>query len=286
MISLVKPLERRAAISAQEPSNPPGAPLPPLQKVVLAGVEIDNVSFDQALERIDQLVRGPGPSLVVTPNVDHICQLQQNPRYQEIYARADLVLADGMPLIWASRFLGTPLGERVTGSDLFPRICGLAARRGYRVYLLGGLGGVAEKAKAVLEERYPGLEITGTYSPPFGFEHDPEEMAGIVERIAKASPQILFVGLGAPKQEFFIAETMDTLRIPVSMGVGASFDFVAGTMKRAPGFMRRWGLEWLFRLLQEPGRLFHRYLIRDMGFFRLILKQRLGSGPRAGQRSS
>ena len=148
-----------------------------------------------------------------------------------------------------------------------------------------------------MEERYPGLEITGTYSPPFGFEHDPREMAGIVERIAKASPQILFVGLGAPKQEFFIAETMDALNIPVSMGVGASFDFVAGTMKRAPGFMRRWGLEWLFRLLQEPGRLFHRYLIRDMGFFpadpqakaglwppgrpKVLLKGRLGLTQRA-----
>lgn len=239
---------------------------------------VHNVTFDQALERIDLLVRAGRPSLVVTPNVDHICQLQQNARYQEVYARADLVVADGMPLIWASRFLGTPLRERVTGSDLFPRICGLAAQKGYPVYLLGGLEGVAEKAKAVLEERYPGLEITGIYSPPFGFEHDPGEMAGIVERIRRAGPRILFVGLGAPKQEFFIAETMEDLRIPVSMGVGASFDFVAGTMKRAPGFMRRWGLEWLFRLGQEPVRLFRRYLIRDMGFFRLILRQRLKSG--------
>ena len=242
-------------------------------------MKIDNVTFAQALDRIEFLISTPGPSMVVTPNVDHICQLQGNQRYQNAYARADLVVADGMPLIWASKFLGDPLKEKVSGSDLFPALCERAAQRGFSMFFLGGLPGVAQKAREELERRFAGIDIRGTYSPPFGFENDPNELARIRDMIVSASPDLLFVALGSPKQEYFILDHLESLNVPVSLGVGASLDFVAGTMKRAPRFMQRAGLEWLFRLAQEPGRLFHRYLIRDPAFLRLIMTQRL-RGPK------
>ena len=254
-----------------------GQPRP--KRVLLAGVEIDNISFKGALDLIESLIRAPGPSLVVTPNVDHICQLQDDLRYREAYARADLAVADGMPLLWASRFLGHPLQEKISGSDLFPAMCDRASRRGYAIFLLGGLPGVAQKAKEVLEQRFPKIDIRGTYSPPFGFENDPGEISRIREMIISAAPHLLFVALGSPKQEYFIYDNMNILNVPVSIGVGASFDFVAGTVRRAPRFIQRLGLEWLFRLAQEPRRLFRRYLIRDTAFFRLILGQKL-HGPK------
>ena len=232
-----------------------------------------------ALDLIESLIRAPGPSLVVTPNVDHICQLQDDLRYREVYARADLAVADGMPLLWASRFLGHPLQEKISGSDLFPAMCDRASKRGYAIFLLGGLPGVAKKAKEVLEQRFPKIDIRGTYSPPFGFENDPGEISRIREMIISAAPHLLFVALGSPKQEYFIYDNMNILNVPVSIGVGASFDFVAGTVRRAPRFIQRLGLEWLFRLAQEPRRLFRRYLIRDTAFLRLILGQKL-HGPK------
>jgi len=244
-------------------------------RIKLLGVEIDNVTFDETLLAIDRLVGWKIPSYIVTPNVDHLITLQEDTFFREIYKNATLVVPDGVPLLWAARFLGTPLTERVTGADLFSAVCQLAADKGFTLFFLGGFPGVAAKAKALLEKRYPEIKIVGTYSPPFGFEKDSQEIEHICSVILESTPDLLFVGLGAPKQEKFIWEYRDIIHVPVSIGVGAAFDFVVGTIRRAPIWVQRCGLEWLFRLSMEPRRLFKRYILKDLVFFKLVYLQKV-----------
>lgn len=241
--------------------------------VRLFDIDIDNVTMGQAVARIDQLVQEKTNSYVVTPNVDHIMKLQADSAFREIYRGASLVIADGMPLIWASKLLKKPLKERVTGADLFPEVCKLAAQKGYRVYLLGANEGVAHKAAVKLREMFPGLTICGTYSPSFGFEKNVEENEKILAMLREAKPDILFVGVGAPKQEKWIYKYRDHYSIPVALGVGASFDFIAGTIQRAPKWMQDTGLEWFYRFMMEPKRLFRRYFIDGSQFLTLTLKE-------------
>jgi N-acetylglucosaminyldiphosphoundecaprenol N-acetyl-beta-D-mannosaminyltransferase len=203
-------------------------------------------------------------------------KLQNDAEFRQIYDNASLVLADGMPLIWASKFLGTSLKEKISGSDLFPKLCKVAAEKGYRLFFMGGRPGAALKAAEVLRDRYPDIQIVGTYSPPFGFENDREENDKIVRAIKNAKPDILFVGLGAPKQEKWIYKYRNDYQVPMSIGVGVSFEFVSGMVKRAPLWMQRVGLEWFWRLMMEPKRLWKRYLVDDPVFFWLVLKQKLG----------
>ena len=246
------------------------------ERILLGGVQIDRVTMAEALVRIEDLAETGRGAFVVTPNADHIVKLQKDSGFREVYRHADLVLADGMPLIWAARFLGTPLPERVTGSDLFPRVCQMAAARDYGLFLLGGRPGAADRAGEILRERYPGLRIVGTYCPPFGFEHRPEENQKITALIRAAEPHILCVGLGAPKQEKWIFQYREAVGVPVSLGIGVTFEFVAGMVRRAPVWMQKTGLEWLYRLLMEPKRLWRRYLVDDPAFFYFIFKQKLG----------
>lgn len=160
----------------------------------------------------------------------------------------------------------------------FPRLCERATRKGYRLFFLGGRPGAARMAKERLERKFPSISIVGTHCPPFGFERDARENEKIEAMIRSVSPDILLVGLGAPKQEKWIYRHHKRLDVPVSIGVGASFEFLAGMVKRAPQWMQGTGLEWFWRLMMEPGRLWKRYLIRDMRFFHLILRQKLGGG--------
>lgn len=241
--------------------------------VTLLGIAIDNLDLAAALQRFDSLVRARRPALVVTPNVDHLINLQTDVEFRRIYAQAALVLADGMPLLWAARFLGTPLRAKLSGSDVFADICALATSRGYRMFFLGGRDDAAERAAALMRSRFPGLHID-TYAPPFGFERDATELARIEARLVAAAPDILMIGLGSPKQERFAAQHAMRLAIPVSMGIGVTFEYTAGMVRRAPVWMQRNGLEWLFRLAMEPTRLWRRYVLRDPQFFWLILKQR------------
>jgi N-acetylglucosaminyldiphosphoundecaprenol N-acetyl-beta-D-mannosaminyltransferase len=247
-------------------------------KVTICGTAVDNVTMAEAVERIAGLVAAGEPSFVVTPNVDHIVRLQHDDGFRRAYADASLVLADGSPLLWASRVLGSPLAERVTGSDLFPELCRRAAERSWSVYFFGGRPGAAEEAGVRMRARFPGLAVAGTDCPPLGFERDPAVDAACVRRIREARPDILFVGLGAPKQEKWIHAHRADLGVPVSVGIGVTFDFVAGMVRRAPLWLQRAGLEWLWRLLMEPGKLWRRYLIDDTRFFRLVLAQRRGAG--------
>lgn len=242
------------------------------------GINIDNVSLQEACRLIIKKAKEKDKyDYVVTPNVDHIIKLRKDKEFAEVYKKATIVLADGMPLVWASKLLGSPLNERVTGSDVFPLVCEMAAKEGITVYFLGGLDGVADKAKENLIKKYPSLKVVGTYSPPFGFENDIIENTKIINQINKVKPDILFVGVGAPKQEKWMYNNLEQLRVPISLGIGASFDFVAGTINRAPKWMQKNGIEWLWRFGQEPKRLFKRYFIEDMAFIAIVYKEMIAS---------
>ncbi|MFA1711682.1 WecB/TagA/CpsF family glycosyltransferase [Peribacillus frigoritolerans] len=246
-----------------------------MNKIKQFSLNIDNVTLVEACDKVIEMAENKASyDYVVTPNVDHIIKLQKDFEFREVYESASLILADGMPLIWASKFLKRPLKEKVSGSDLFPEICKAAAEKNLSVYFLGGLDNVAKKASETLIAKYPKLNVVGHYSPPFGFENDQLVNESVVLKIKKANPDILFVGVGAPKQEKWIFNNLNRLCVPVSLGIGASFDFIAGTKKRAPIWMQNSGLEWLYRFFQEPKRLFKRYFIDDSKFVYLLMKEK------------
>ena len=239
-------------------------------------------SLEDIAQEVVRLAARAVPAMVVTPNADHVVNLERDPALRAAYVRADLVVPDGMPVVWAARLLGTPVKERVTGSDLMPRLCEIAAQRGLKVFLLGGAEGVAERATDKLVQRYPGLVVCGTSCPSPGFERDPAQNESIVGAIRRSEADLVFVCLGSPKQEVWTCEHLAQFDHGVFLGVGAAIDFCAGTTERAPGWMRRSGLEWLFRLWREPGRLIGRYT-RDLYFFVLLARQ-LWRRARAGTR--
>jgi len=241
--------------------------------ICFAGTKIDNLTMREVINGIEELIQKEESSYVVTPNAAHIVLLQKDKEFKKIYQGARLAIPDGMPLLWGAKILGKSLREKVSGSDLLPAFCEVAAKKRYKLFFLGAGPGVAAKAARILTQKNLGLKIIGAYSPPFGFENDKGENRKIVQVIKEAKPDVLFVGLGAPKQEKWIWRHKDELQVPVSIGVGITFDFIAGTVKRAPEWMQKCGLEWLFRLCQEPGRLWKRYLIGNAIFVWLVLKE-------------
>lgn len=234
---------------------------------------IDNLTMSETLNEIDKLIQKKNCSYVVTPNVDHIVRLEKDAELQKVYKNASLILTDGKPLIWISKWYRTPIKEKISGSDLFPKVCELAANKNYTMYLLGAAEGVADTAARNLMKKYPGLNIVGTYSPPFGFEKNEQE----INKIKDVHPDILIVGLGCPKQEKFMYYHCKELGVPISFGLGASIDFEAGKIKRAPKWMSEHGLEWLYRITQDPKRLVKRYLVDDMKIVGLAGKYRRGA---------
>lgn len=247
-----------------------------MARMRLMNTEIDNLTMDETLDAIDSLIKEDNCSYVVTPNVDHIVQLEKDEELKRVYENASLILTDGKPLIWISNWYKTPIKEKISGSDLFPRVCDLAAKKGYTMYLLGAAEGVADKAAKNLMNKYKGLNIVGTYSPPFGFEKDKLELKKIERQIQEVHPDILIVGLGCPKQEKYMYHHCKELDVPISFGLGASIDFEAGNIKRAPRRMSEHGLEWLYRITQDPKRLAKRYLVDDMKIIRIARKYRRG----------
>ena len=243
-----------------------------MARVPFMNTQIDNYTMEEAIDAIDRLICQDKNGYVVTPNIDHIVKLESDQLLQKVYADADIILTDGKPMIWMSRLYGTPIKEKVSGSDLFPNLCRLAAGKGYRVFLLGAAEGVAAKAALNLQNKFPGLIIAGTYSPPFGFEKDEKELQNILRIVTEAKPHILIVGLGCPKQEKFIYNYKDELNVPVSLGLGASIDFEAGILKRAPKWMADHGFEWFYRIVQDPKRMAKRYFVDDMKIIRLFFK--------------
>jgi N-acetylglucosaminyldiphosphoundecaprenol N-acetyl-beta-D-mannosaminyltransferase len=229
----------------------------------LAGVLIDQVDVETAVARIEQFLRSDGAHQVVTVNLDFLSIAQRNILFRETINRSDLAVPDGMPLVWMSRLNGYRIAERVTGVTLVGESCRLAAESGLRPFLLGAGPGVADAAARTLQERYPELQIAGTYSPPFG-PFSTAENDRMVAAIREAETDLLFVAFGAPLQDIWIREHLSQLNVRMAMGVGCALDLLAGTVRRAPGWMQRSGLEWSYRLLQEPRRLWRRYLIDDV----------------------
>lgn len=228
----------------------------------LFNYEVDPLVMDEAVEEILAWIvaRDPVCRYVVTPNVNHTVLLERHVGLRLAYRDAGLVLVDGMPLVLAARLFGRPVPERVAGSDLVPRLFDEADRRnGIRVFLLGAAPGVAQCAARQIEHRWPRCRVAGTHSPPVGFERDAAENDGIVAAVARARPDLLVVGLGAPKQELWVHAHRERLAVPVALCVGAAIDFLAGEKRRAPAWMRRAGLEWLHRIGSEPRRLAKRY---------------------------
>ncbi|MCC8050029.1 MAG: WecB/TagA/CpsF family glycosyltransferase [Clostridiales bacterium] len=235
--------------------------------------EIDNITFEEALAWIE-LHLDSTAAYIVTPNIDHIVRLETDTEFQKAYQGASLVLTDGQPLIWISKWLGTPIKEKISGSDLFPRVCRLAAKKGYRMYFLGAAPGVADMAAQKLKASCPGLQVVGTCSPEYGFEKDEGRVREIWRDIHQTKPDILIAALGTPKQEIFLWQYQDELQGMLGIGIGAGLDFAAGNVTRAPRWMQKCGLEWFYRLCHEPKRLFKRYLVDDLKILPIVWKYR------------
>lgn len=242
--------------------------------VRILGVKVSAVNMDVALAAIEGWVAERSRHYVCVSGAHGLTESHYDPELRRIHNEAGMVTPDGMPLVWFSHWMGLRHVERVCGPDLLPETCARSQARGYRHFFYGGGPGVAALLARRLEERYPGLQITGVYEPPFR-PLTPEEDRQVVERINAARPDIVWVGLSTPKQERWMAEHRDRIEAPVLIGIGAAFDFHAGLRKRAPRWMQRSGLEWAFRLLSEPGRLWRRYLIGHAQFMGLLALQLL-----------
>jgi N-acetylglucosaminyldiphosphoundecaprenol N-acetyl-beta-D-mannosaminyltransferase len=234
------------------------------------GTLVDHIDRRAAIDRIDGFLWSGQPHQVVTVNLDFLSIAERDDRFRALINSADLAVADGMPLVWLSRLRGEPLAERVAGVELVEDSCALAAQTGHGVFLLGAGPGIAATAAERLKERHPGLRIVGTYSPPMGPLRR-KESERLVRMIRDAAPGFLFVALGAPRQDIWIQDHLQELNVPVSMGVGCVFDLLAGVSTRAPRWMQSAGLEWSYRLLREPRRLWRRYILNDLPMFGRLL---------------
>lgn len=246
-----------------------------VESVQLFGIRMNRVTLQEAISLLLGWMTQPAACrYIVTPNVDHIVKLQTHPAMRSAYQAASLVVADGWPLVAASRWLGQPLPERVAGSDLVPGI--LAADKAiddFRVFLLGAASGVAATAAERIHARWPGVRVCGYSSPLPGFEVDAAQTAQIVDEINAASPHLLIVGLGAPKQELWLMENAAKLQVPVAIAAGATIDFLAGVQTRAPIWVQKLRMEWLFRLMTDPKRLAGRYVRDAIEFPRLVFNE-------------
>ena len=249
-----------------------------MRKQPLLNTTINNVSMVEALQTICQLIEEKSKSYVVAVNVDVIIKIDKDEYLQRIADEATLTLVDGKPLMWIAKWHKHPVKEKISGSDLVPELCKIAAEKGYSIYIIGGAEDVLEKAKGNLCSEIKGIRIVGTYSPPFGFENDPEEIDKINKKITRVHPDIVIACFGCPKQEKWIYENYLKYDGTVSICAGATVDFLAGSVKRAPKWMTEHGLEWFYRFLQEPKRLFKRYFIEDMKIMKLIIKYSRGGG--------
>ncbi len=223
---------------------------PGVQSVRILGVRVDDVTTAETLALVDDCIAQGRPHQLVTVNPEFVIEAQHNPTFHVVLESAWLALPDGVGLLWAARWLGHPLRERVTGSDILPLLARKAAEQGYRIFLLGAAPGVADRAATVLQRENPGLQVVGAYAG----SPDPAEEDDIVARVVATTPDMLFVAYGAPRQDLWIHRNLGRLHVPVCMGIGGSLDFIAGVAARAPLWMRRLGLEWLYRLIRQPWR--------------------------------
>lgn len=230
-----------------------------MSRIRILNTQVDNITMSEAVSRVVEFIHSNKKAYIVTPNLDHIVMIEKDAQFKKIYENASLILTDGQPLVWISKLKRTPIVEKISGSDFFPRVCEMAAEKGYSLFILGAAEGVAKRAAYNLCKKYIGLNIVGTYSPNLGFEKDSKELCMIYDMINEKKPDILAVSLGSPKGEKFIYEHRKFMNIPVSMSIGAAVDFEAGNVTRAPRWMSKCGLEWLYRIRKEPRRLAKRY---------------------------
>lgn len=243
--------------------------LPELPISSLWGLDFHCVDMQQTLDRIEQIVQNRRPTFAVTANLNYAMLCAQHTRLREFTGKAALVLCDGMPILWRSKCNKNPLPERVTGSDLIYRLAERSAQSKLRLYLYGAAEGVAAKAASELSRLYPGCNIVGVQCPPFHATSDAEVQMQIAQ-IQQAKPDVLLVALGQPKGEYWIEDNLQRLNVPLSIQVGASFDFVAGNAQRAPRLWQKLGCEWLYRMLKDPKRLAPRYARNAMCLLRFI----------------
>lgn len=245
-----------------------------MKKQALLNTYINNLTMSETVEAIEKMIVEKRKSYVVAINVDVVMKIESDPYLKEIVDGADLVLVDGKPLVWISKLHGKPLKAKISGSDLVPLLCEVSAKKGYRMFIIGGKDGIAEQAKRRLEEKYPDIQIVGTYAPPIGFEKDKKELNKINNMISEVKPDLLITCFGCPKQEKWIYENINRYDAKVSVCAGATVDFLAGNVKRAPRWMSEHGLEWFYRFLQEPKRMFRRYFVDDIKIIKVIWKYR------------
>jgi len=257
----------------KHPAASSNFPSPPTVRVW--GLSLARITSSQLIDLVDRLIARREPSYFITANLHYAMLSAQDPRLAEVNRRAALVVADGMPLVWYSRLVGRGLPERVTGADNVYRLAKRAAARGHRVFLLGGLPEVARRAAERLAGLYPGLNLVGIESPRID-RLSAEEHGALIARIRQAAPDLLLVALGQPKGELWLAENLEALGVPVSVQIGASLDFVAGRVRRAPRWAQRIGAEWLWRITREPRRMIPRYAADAVFMVRAIFRDAFG----------
>ena len=239
-------------------------------KINILNCEIDNLTLNEFLEHLQE-------GIIITPNVDHLIMLQKDKEFYNLYKKADHVVCDSKLVQLASKFLGTPIIEKISGSDLFPAFYNYHKNNEeIKIFLLGAMNGVAQKAAENINNHVGRKIVVDYLSPSYGFEKNEQECQQIIEQVNNSSGTVLAVGVGAPKQEKWIMKYKDQMpNVKIFMAIGASIDFEAGNVKRAPKWISEVGLEWLYRLISEPKRLWKRYLVDDIPFFWLILKQKI-----------
>lgn len=239
------------------------------QRVEIMGCQIDNLDMEETLQIVENFIQSGLPHQHVVVNVDKIVKASRDPDLRRIINECALVNVDGMPVVWASRLLGKGLKERVAGVDLFEALMERSALKGWRVFLLGAKEDVVLGVKDIYERRYGGLKVAGFRN---GYWR-PEEESDVVRQIKESKADLLFVAISSPKKEQFLGMYQAEMRVPFAMGVGGTFDVATGKVKRAPVWMQKSGLEWFYRFLQEPRRMFHRYFVEDIAFFWLLVKE-------------
>lgn len=243
-----------------------------MKKQKLLNTYVNNVNMEETLSAIENMVESGEKKYVVAINVDVVMKIEDDPYLKKITDDADMVLVDGKPLVWISKMHKKPVKAKISGSDLVPLLCAEASSKGYSLFIIGGKEGIAEKAKLKLEQQHPQINIVGTYAPPFGFEKDERELTKINDMISEKKPDLLIACFGCPKQEKWIYENYQKYDAKVSICAGATVDFLAGNVNRAPKWMSDHGLEWFYRFLQEPKRMFKRYFVDDVKIIKLIWK--------------
>lgn len=238
--------------------------------ITMMGCRIDNLSMEETLGCIEEFIRSGKPHQHVVVNVDKLVKASRDEQLRRIINACALVNVDGMPVVWASRLLGKPLRERVAGIDLFEALMRRSSERGWRVFLLGARAEVVAGVADTYRRRYPALAIAGWRD---GYWQGEAEEALVAGQVRASGADLLFVAIGSPKKEQFLGRWQETMRIPFAMGVGGSFDVATGRVRRAPRWMQRAGLEWFYRFLQEPRRMFRRYFIEDMAFIWLLIME-------------